>query len=160
MRSRVWLASAGGVAVAVLLLAWAFDRAGGARFTEALDDLATWILVPALVCEVTVWGCKAWKWTGILASTKRVRYLSALRALLVGGAATHLVPLRIDELLRAKILLRPRPSSLAGQARAPRCCTASRRSCRSSLTVSDLCPGAWTWWWSSSPPRASGSRPS
>ena len=104
MRSRVWLASAAGVAVAVALLAWAFDRAGGTRFVEPLGTVATWVLVPALLCEVTVWVCKAWKWTGILASTRRVRFRSALKAVLVGGAATHVVPLRIDELLRAKIL--------------------------------------------------------
>ncbi len=104
MRSRVWLASAAGVSVGIVLLGWAFDRAGGTRFLEPLSALATWVLIPALLCELTVWTCKAWKWTGILASTKRVRFVSALKAVLVGGAATHVVPLRIDELLRSKIL--------------------------------------------------------
>lgn len=101
---KAWVAGAAGSAIAVALLAWAFDRAGGARFLEPLFTLAPWILLPALLCEAIVQTCKAWKWTGILAATKRVRYRSALQAVLIGGMATHVVPLRIDELLRAKVL--------------------------------------------------------
>ncbi len=104
MRSRVWLAGAAGIAVAVALLSWAFERAGGLRFVQPLGDLAVWVLIPAVLCEAAVQACKAWKWTGILAPTKRVRFASALQAVLVGGMATHVVPLRIDELLRARIL--------------------------------------------------------
>ena len=104
MRTRVWLLGAAGVVVAAALLAWAFHRAGGVRLVRPLGELATWVLLPAVLCEAAVQGCKAWKWTGILAPMKKVRYASALLAVLVGGAATHVVPLRIDELLRSKIL--------------------------------------------------------
>ena len=104
MRNRAWPAAVLGLGVAAALLAWAFDRAGGMRFLSPLAQLAPWVLLPALLCEIVVQGCKAWKWTAILATTQRVPFPSALEAVLIGGMATHVVPLRIDELLRAKIL--------------------------------------------------------
>ena len=104
MRMGRIVAGAAGVLVAGALLAWSYQRAGGARFIEPLRTLTPWVLLPALVCEATVQLSKAWKWQTLLAPTRRVRFSSVLQAVLVGGMATHVVPLRLDELLRAKIL--------------------------------------------------------
>jgi uncharacterized protein (TIRG00374 family) len=104
MKARAALAGLLGVLVAVALVAWTLDRAGGTRFLDPLVHIAPWVLAPALACEVTVWISKAWKWTGLLASIQPVRVGRALAAIVVGGAATHLVPLRLDELLRARVL--------------------------------------------------------
>jgi hypothetical protein len=49
---------------------------------------------------------KALKWTAILQTVHPVRYSSALRGVIVGAAATHLVPLRLDEVLRAGVVAR------------------------------------------------------
>ncbi len=54
MRTRVWLLGAAGVVVAAALLAWAFHRAGGVRFVRPLGELATWVLLPAVLCEAAV----------------------------------------------------------------------------------------------------------
>jgi|GEM_PF-1791380 len=101
---RAVLAALVGIAIAVGLTWWAVDRAGGARFLVPLQALAPWVVLPALLCEATVQISKAYKWTGLLASIKAVPLRRALAAVLIGGAATHVVPLRLDELLRARVL--------------------------------------------------------
>lgn len=104
MKARAVLAGLLGVALAATLVAWAVHRAGGARFLQPLSQIALWVIGPALLCEAIVQVSKAWKWTGLLASIQPVRLRSALGAVLIGGAATHVVPLRLDELLRARVL--------------------------------------------------------
>jgi len=49
---------------------------------------------------------KALKWTAILRTVGPTRYSSALSAVVIGAASTHLVPLRLDEVLRAAVLSR------------------------------------------------------
>lgn len=98
------LAGLAGLVIAAALVAWSLQRAGGARFLESLATVSPWILLPALLCEATVQAAKAARWTGLLAPIQRVSFASALRAVLVGGMATHVIPLRLDEVLRAKVL--------------------------------------------------------
>jgi len=93
-----------GVAVAAALLAWAFDRAGMASVTSAMHRLSLSALVPAVVLEAAVQASKALKWWALLQPLGPVRYRSALSAVAVGAASTHLVPLRLDEVLRAAVL--------------------------------------------------------
>lgn len=93
-----------GVVVATALLAWCFRRAGLADVRTALGALTIFALLPALACEVAVQLAKALKWAAVLRGTARVRYASALVAVVVGAASTHLVPLRLDEVLRAAVL--------------------------------------------------------
>lgn len=95
-----------GVAVAGALLAWTFDRAGFAAITQALAAFSVAAVVPALACEAVVQLSKALKWTAILSGLKPVKYRNALSAVVVGAASTHLVPLRLDEVLRATLLAR------------------------------------------------------
>ncbi|MCO4773923.1 MAG: flippase-like domain-containing protein [Deltaproteobacteria bacterium] len=104
MKARTALAGLLGVTLAAGLAFWAVQRAGGARFVESLTSVAPWVLLPALLCEAVSQTCRAWKWTGLLSGIKHVPLSSALRAVLIGAAATHVVPLRLDELLRAKVL--------------------------------------------------------
>ncbi len=93
-----------GVAVAALLLGWCFRRAGFDEVWSTLSALTLVALLPALVCEVAVQLFKALKWTAILSGTAKVRYSSALIAVVVGAASTHVVPLRLDEVVRAGVL--------------------------------------------------------
>ncbi len=104
MKAKSVLAGLVGVGIATALVLWAVRRAGGARFLEALSDISLWILVPAVACEAAVHLSRAWRWTGLLASIKPVRMRSALATVVIGAAATHVVPLRLDELIRAKLL--------------------------------------------------------
>ena len=104
MKARSMLAGLLGVGIAAALVTWAVQRAGGARFLEALSDISLWFLVPAVACEAAVHLSRAWRWTGLLASIKPVRMRSALATVVIGAAATHVVPLRLDELIRAKLL--------------------------------------------------------
>ena len=104
MKARSLLAGLLGVTLAAALVTWAVQRAGGTRFLQPLSEISLWVIGPALLCEAFVQVSKAWKWTGLLQSIRPVRLRSALGAVLIGGAATHVVPLRLDELLRARVL--------------------------------------------------------
>jgi glycosyltransferase 2 family protein len=109
VRDRTWslrniVAGLIGVAVAAVLLAWCFRRAGFDEVWATLSSLTLVALLPALACEVAVQLSKALKWTAILSGIARVRYRSALVAVVIGAASTHLVPLRLDEVLRAGVL--------------------------------------------------------
>ena len=105
----------------MLLLLWLLVRAAGPEIDSSipqralmglravgshLSSLDASILLPLLACEALVQCSKALKWTAILRSAHPVRYLNALRGIVVGAAATHLVPLRLDEVLRAGVVSR------------------------------------------------------
>ena len=107
MRGKSLLAGLVGCVVAAALLVAAFQRAGGIRFVAPLISVPPTTLLLALVCEATVQSGKAWKWSGLLAGLRperRPSFGSALRAVLVGGMATQVIPLRLDEVLRARVL--------------------------------------------------------
>jgi glycosyltransferase 2 family protein len=104
-RSRI-AAGLVGVLLAGALLAWSFNRAGFAAIAEALAAFSVAALIPALICETVVQLSKALKWTAILSGLKPVKYRNALSAVVLGAASTHLVPLRLDEVLRAALLAR------------------------------------------------------
>ncbi|MEE2829421.1 MAG: lysylphosphatidylglycerol synthase transmembrane domain-containing protein [Myxococcota bacterium] len=84
--------------------------AGGGR--AILEHLGTLLrdhpefLLPLLVCELAVQLSKGLKWTAILRTVHPVRYSSALSGVVVGAAATHLIPFRLDELLRTGVVAR------------------------------------------------------
>jgi len=95
-----------GIAVAASLLGFFIYRAEPAALLRSLGALTVSALVPALLCEVGVQLSKALKWQAILSRIQPVRYSSTLSAVVVGAASTHLVPLRLDELLRSALLAR------------------------------------------------------
>jgi len=95
-----------GIAVAASLLTLFVQRAGTRELAAALTSLSFAALVPALLCEVAVQLFKALKWTAILRTIGPARFSSALSAVVIGAATTHLVPLRLDEVVRAAVLSR------------------------------------------------------
>lgn len=103
-RTRSVVAGLLGIGVAAGLLAWCFGRADMQRVASALRGLTFVAVLPALACEAMVQASKALKWTAILRGTHPVRYTSALSAVVVGAASTHIVPLRLDEVIRAAVL--------------------------------------------------------
>jgi uncharacterized protein (TIRG00374 family) len=80
--------------------------AGAHAVVGQLTQLSLAYLLPLLLCEFTVQLSKALKWTAVLRTVHPVRYSNALRGVIVGAAATHLVPLRLDEVLRAGVVAR------------------------------------------------------
>ncbi len=106
MNPKQAVAGAVGIAIAAILLTIVFRRAGTTAFVEALSAFSLLALVPALLCEAAVQLGKAIKWTAILRRLAPVRLINALSAVVVGAASTHLVPLRLDEVLRAMVLSR------------------------------------------------------
>ncbi len=104
LRPAQLAAGLAGSAVAVTLLAFAVRRAGGEALVAALGRLSWAVLVPALLCEAGVQLSKALKWQGLLTGVGPVSYGSALRGVIIGAASTHVVPLRLDEVLRALVL--------------------------------------------------------
>lgn len=109
VRAGTWsvrniLTGLAGIALAAVLLTWCFRRAGFDQVWATLSTLTLLALLPALACEVAVQLAKALKWTAILSGTAKVRYRSALVAVVIGAASTHLVPLRLDEVVRAGVL--------------------------------------------------------
>jgi uncharacterized protein (TIRG00374 family) len=115
------LAAVAGCSLALGLVLWLLVRTAGpmpdADFStrifaglravgSQLASLSTAYLLPLLLCEIVVQLSKALKWTAILRTVHPVRYSSALRGVVIGAAATHLVPLRLDEVLRAGVVAR------------------------------------------------------
>ncbi|MCP4872389.1 MAG: flippase-like domain-containing protein [Proteobacteria bacterium] len=102
--ARNAIAGLGGIAVAAGLLWWCFSRADMDQVWTALAGLTLVGVLPALACEAAVQLSKAFRWTAILRAIGPVKYRNAASAVVIGAAATHLVPLRLDELLRAAVL--------------------------------------------------------
>ena len=107
--------------VAAGMLLWLLARSGGAMpeatflvrvvagtkaVGEQLSSLNPLYIFPLLLCEVVVQLAKGLKWTAILRTAHPVRYSSALRGVVIGAAATHLVPLRLDEVIRTGVVAR------------------------------------------------------
>ncbi len=95
-----------GVGLAIVLLAACLYRAEPAKLVKSFGALTLSAALPALLCEVTVQLSKALKWQAILSRVQAVRYRSTLSAVVVGAATTHLLPLRLDELVRSAVLAR------------------------------------------------------
>ena len=110
-----------GSSLALFLLSWLVIRAGNgaagaslvAQAEAGLDAILSHLLtldpkflIPLLLCEGAVQCAKALKWKAILNTVHPVRYVNALRGVVIGAAATHLVPLRLDEVARAGVVAR------------------------------------------------------
>ena len=95
-----------GIGLAVALLTACLYRAEPAKLIKSFGALTLSAAIPALLCEVTVQLSKALKWKAILSRVKTVRYRSTLSAVVVGAATTHLLPLRLDEVVRSALLAR------------------------------------------------------
>jgi len=92
--------------IAAALLAYAFSRGGVDAIGRALSQATFAVLAPAVLCEVVVQLARSLKWTAILRTVAPVKFRNVLSAVVLGGASTHLVPLRLDEVLRAALLAR------------------------------------------------------
>jgi hypothetical protein len=95
-----------GLLIAAGLMAYAFSRGGVDSITRALQNATFGLLAPAVLCEVVVQLARSLKWTAILRTVAPVKFRNVLSAVVLGGASTHLVPLRLDEVLRAGLLSR------------------------------------------------------
>ncbi len=95
-----------GVGLAVILLAACLYRAEPSKLVKTFGALTLSAALPALLCEMTVQLSKALKWQAILSRIQAVRYRSTLSAVVVGAATTHLLPLRLDEVVRSALLAR------------------------------------------------------
>ena len=95
-----------GITVAGALLSLCIFRTEPGELVRSLGSLTVAALIPALLCEAAVQLSKALKWQAVLSRVQPVRYTSTLAAVVVGAASTHLVPLRLDEVLRSAVLAR------------------------------------------------------
>jgi uncharacterized protein (TIRG00374 family) len=95
-----------GIVLAGALLSLCIYRAEPTELLRSLGSLTVSAIIPALVCEAVVQLSKALKWQAILSRVHTVRYSSTLSAVVIGAASTHLVPLRLDEVLRSAVLAR------------------------------------------------------
>jgi len=73
---------------------------------RALAQATFAVLAPAVACEVVAQLARSLKWTAILRTVAPVKFRNVVSAVVLGGASTHLVPLRLDEVLRAGLLAR------------------------------------------------------
>lgn len=106
IRARTVLPPILGVLVATLLLAWTLRRGGAEALSGALAALSWTVVVPAVGFESVVHLSRAARWTAVLHGRHQVRYANVLSAVLVGTASTQVIPLRLDEVLRAWLLSR------------------------------------------------------
>jgi len=95
-----------GVSGAAALLFVCLYRTEPAHLIKSFGALTLSAALPALLCEISVQLSKALKWQAILSRVKKVRYSSTLSAVVVGAASTHLLPLRLDEIVRSALLAR------------------------------------------------------
>lgn len=95
-----------GVSSAVAVLFVCLHRTEPANLIKSFGALTLSAALPALLCEASVQFSKALKWQAILSRVQKVRYSSTLSAVVVGAASTHLLPLRLDEIVRSALLAR------------------------------------------------------
>lgn len=95
-----------GVVAGGLLLAVAYDLAGRERVWAALQEgpLNAELLVAAAAGEVLALLVRSVRWRLILRSIRPVRLVNTFSATAVGMAAENLLPLRVDDLVRAYVL--------------------------------------------------------
>jgi uncharacterized protein (TIRG00374 family) len=95
-----------GISGAIALLFVCLHRTEPANLIKSFGALTLSAALPALLCEISVQLSKALKWQAILSRVQKVRYSSTLSAVVVGAASTHLLPLRLDEIVRSALLAR------------------------------------------------------
>ena len=71
---------------------------------KALSGLALGWLVLACLVDLLAFGLRALKWRVLLGGSGQVRYLPVLRATVIGAMTTDVLPLRLDELVRAHLI--------------------------------------------------------
>lgn len=95
-----------GLGLSVVLIRVAL-RSGGDGARELLIDALTskWV-VAAVALEATVQAMRARRFQLMLAPVGAVRYLTSLLAVVGAAGATHLSPVRVDELTRSWVIAR------------------------------------------------------
>jgi len=95
-----------GLIVSALLFWLAYDHAGGEEVWQIFRTrrLHVEILIGAAVVDTVVLVLRSVKWRLILLPVKRVRLTNTFSASAIGVMTNNLLPLRIDEVVRAYIL--------------------------------------------------------
>jgi uncharacterized protein (TIRG00374 family) len=104
------------VAVGGGLLALAFRSVDLGRLAESVSGVRVELLLAAVAVDLGVFLAKALKWRLLVAPLRRLPVLTLYSGIAVGALVANLVPLRLDELVRALYLARkadlPRSTAL------------------------------------------------
>ncbi|HOC19760.1 MAG TPA: lysylphosphatidylglycerol synthase transmembrane domain-containing protein [Vicinamibacterales bacterium] len=92
------------VGLAVALLAWFLRNADLASVAGELGRGRPWLLALALAATLTTYATRSLRWQYLLRGVGPTRYVNALRATVIGFAASFLLPARAGELVRPYLL--------------------------------------------------------
>jgi uncharacterized protein (TIRG00374 family) len=99
-----WLMPALGYALSGVSLVWVFR---GFDLRQTLADLKTldWRYVSlAVIFELSVYLCHAWRWNMLLRPIGRASFWRSVQAIFIGLYANDILPLRTGELIRCYLL--------------------------------------------------------
>src|SRR5579872_6985346 len=99
-----WLMPALGYTLSVASLIWVFH---GFNLQQTLADLASldWrYVVIAVIFELLVYLCHAWRWNMLLAPIARVPFWRSVQAIFIGLYANDILPLRTGEVIRCYLV--------------------------------------------------------
>jgi glycosyltransferase 2 family protein len=99
-----WLMPTLGYTLSVASLIWVFH---GFNLQQTLADLATldWrYVVIAVIFELLVYLCHAWRWNMLLAPIARVPFWRSVQAIFIGLYANDILPLRTGEVIRCYLV--------------------------------------------------------
>jgi uncharacterized protein (TIRG00374 family) len=99
-----WLAPALGYGISGASLAWVLY---GYPLSELLAAIKTldwkWVTI-AVVADLSVYVCHAWRWNTLLAPISRLKFWRTVQAIYIGLFANEVLPLRTGELIRCYLL--------------------------------------------------------
>lgn len=95
-----------GIVLSVLFLWLALRGTSGAQIWRAFEQARAWMVLPFLLLLFAYYWIKAWRWSFLLAPMQRVPVRTAFTPIMIGYAASMVLPLQLGELVRTYIASR------------------------------------------------------
>src|ERR1700693_4921975 len=99
-----WAPQVFGYSISFSCLLWVLH---GYKFDELLPTIKEldwkWVVV-AILADLSVYVCHAWRWNTLLSPVARLRLWRTVQAIYIGLFANEVLPLRVGELIRCYLL--------------------------------------------------------
>lgn len=95
-----------GIALSVLFLWLALRGTDGERIWHAFSQARVWMILPFLLVLFAFYWTKAWRWRALLAPMQRLSVRALFPPIMIGYAASMILPLQLGELVRTFVASR------------------------------------------------------
>jgi hypothetical protein len=93
-----------GIVIGVAAIYFSLKNIRGNEIAKSLESMkASWI-IPIVLLNFAVIGCKALRWQFMITPVKRIHFLTMFRVLIIGFMANNILPARLGEAVRVHML--------------------------------------------------------